>query len=69
MTRPRTPDPLVQALIAARRDRGWSQMTIALRMDATQQQVSTWEAGRIEPSLGTLRRWAAALDLTIMVGS
>lgn len=41
---------------------GWTQGDLAQRMGTTQSAVSAWEAGRVDPRLDTLQRWARALD-------
>lgn len=56
-------DPIVQQLIDARVRAGRTQREVAAFAGVAQNTLSDAEAGKTEPRLGTLRRWAAALDL------
>jgi len=47
----------------ARRERGWSQAELALRMSVTQPSVAEWESGRKAPNMKNLVRLAKLLDV------
>lgn len=47
----------------ARRERGWSQAELALRMFVTQPSVAEWESGRKAPNMKNLVRLAKLLDV------
>lgn len=56
-------DPLVQQLVAARRNTGMSQRSVAALAGMSQNTLSEAESGKHLPRLGTLRRWSAVLGL------
>lgn len=64
--RPAIADPIKAALRAERRRQGLSQTELAVRMGlTTYTNVQQWERGTKDPSLGNLRRWAAALGFDL----
>lgn len=52
-------------LSTLRRDRGWSQETLAARADVSRAEVSAIETGRLMPSVAAALRLAQALDTTV----
>lgn len=58
---------VVRALRAARIDAGLTQERLAERLGVTQSRVSTFERGHVVPDVPMLERWAAALDLRLVV--
>lgn len=44
---------------------GLSQETIGGQLNVSGQQVGSWERGDVMPQIGTVCRWAEALDLKI----
>ncbi len=56
------------ALARARRSAGLTQAELATRIGTTQASITRLERGRFLPSVRTLRRIAAALDLTFAIG-
>ena len=52
-------------LFNLRKERKWSQQELALRTHVTQQCVSQWENGLIEPTLTYLWRLADLFDVSI----
>ncbi len=58
---------LAAALIEARADAGISQEEIARRMQTSQPAVARLEAGKGNPSMNTLRRYAAATGTRLRV--
>lgn len=48
-----------------RKERKWSQEEVALKISVTQQCVSQWEKGLIEPTLTLLWRLADLFDVSI----
>lgn len=61
-------DKLRLALIKRRQQLRLTQTALAGRMSTSQSAVSDFESGRCSPRLETLIRWAAALDLNLLVG-
>ena len=59
------PGEVLEALVRRRQRLGWSQTTVAARMGTSQSAVARLEAGRGDPRLSTLTRYAAALDTTV----
>lgn len=51
---------LIEAMITARRDAKLTQAELAQRIGTTQSAIARLEAGRISPSITTLRRYAEA---------
>jgi transcriptional regulator with XRE-family HTH domain len=51
-------------LAALRRERGLTQAALAESLDVLANQISIYEAGKSEPSLGVLRQLAIALSTT-----
>lgn len=51
---------LIEAMITARRDAGLTQAELAQKIGTTQSAIARLEAGRISPSITTLRRYAEA---------
>jgi transcriptional regulator with XRE-family HTH domain len=58
-------DEVVDALVRRRQRLGLSQTEVAARMGTSQSAVARLEAGRSDPRLSTLERYAAALDTTV----
>lgn len=56
-------DPIVLQLIDARIRSGRTQRDVAFFAGISQATLCDAENGRTEPRLGTLRKWAAVLDL------
>lgn len=59
---------IARLLVAYRMDAGLSQQDLADRVGTNHSQISRIESGRHQTSLDTLRRIAAALDRTLVVG-
>lgn len=51
---------LIEAMITARRDAKLTQAELAQKIGTTQSAIARLEAGRISPSITTLRRYAEA---------
>ena len=51
---------LIEAMITARRDARLTQAELAQKIGTTQSAIARLEAGRISPSITTLRRYAEA---------
>lgn len=58
-------DPIVLQLIDARIRSGRTQRDVAFHAGIAQNTLSDSENGKTEPRLGTLRKWAAELDLEL----
>jgi ribosome-binding protein aMBF1 (putative translation factor) len=56
---------VIDALVRRRNELGLSQTVVAARMGTSQSAVARLEAGRSDPRLSTLERYAAALDTTV----
>jgi predicted transcriptional regulator len=56
---------VVDALVRRRQRLGLSQTTVAARMGTSQSAVARLEAGRGDPRVSTLSRYAAALDTSV----
>ncbi|MBQ8658438.1 MAG: helix-turn-helix transcriptional regulator [Clostridia bacterium] len=54
-----------EILFALRKARGWSQQELANRIFASQQCVSQWEQGLIEPTLTFLWRLADVFEVSV----
>ena len=52
-------------LIRYRKERNLSQREVALKISVTQQCVSQWEAGQIEPTLTFLWRLADLFEISV----
>jgi DNA-binding XRE family transcriptional regulator len=61
------PDRLIAALVEARDTAGISQSELARRSGIRQPEISRLEAGRLDPRLSTLRRYADAIGVDIRV--
>ena len=59
------PNEVLDALVRRRQRLGLSQTTVAARMGTSQSAVARLEAGRGDPRLSTLTRYAAALDTSV----
>jgi len=59
------PGEVLEALVRRRQRLGLSQTTVAARMGTSQSAVARLEAGRGDPRLSTLTRYAAALDTSV----
>lgn len=58
---------IVQALIDTRKNAGLTQKQLSERTGITQSDISKLESGDGDPSLKTLKRLAAAMDMTIKI--
>jgi transcriptional regulator with XRE-family HTH domain len=58
-------DEVLAALVERRQRLGLSQTVVAARMGTSQSAVARLEAGRSDPRLSTLTRYAAALGTTM----
>jgi ribosome-binding protein aMBF1 (putative translation factor) len=58
---------LVRAIIKERTKRGWTQAQLAEAIGSRQPVISRLEQGSANPSLGTLRKIAKALDVSLVV--
>lgn len=66
--RPATGDPILDALRAERERRGLTLQTLGEDLGrATYQTVWNWESGTNEPTLSSLREWAAALGFSVQL--
>ena len=59
------PTEVLDALVRRRQRLGLSQTAVAARMGTSQSAVARLEAGRGDPRLSTLSRYAAALDTSV----
>ena len=59
---------LIEAMIAARRDAKLTQAELAEKIGTTQSAIARLEAGRVSPSISTLRRYAEATGHQLQVG-
>jgi transcriptional regulator with XRE-family HTH domain len=57
--------PEIQVLISRREGLMLSQNEVGRRAHLAHSQISEWEAGRVSPNLIALKKWAAALGLTV----
>lgn len=61
-------DPIVEALRAERKQRGWTQTDVGRRVGHTSyQSVWSWENEAQEPRLSSLRAWAKALGFDVVL--
>jgi DNA-binding XRE family transcriptional regulator len=58
-------EPIIAALIAERKRRGWSCGDIARKIGVSRQAVNYWESGQTDPRLICLYRWADVLDFDL----
>jgi predicted transcriptional regulator len=56
---------VIDALVRRRAELGLSQTVVAARMGTSQSAVARLEAGRSDPRMSTLERYAAALDASV----
>ena len=56
---------VIDALVRRRNELGLSQTVVAARMGTSQSAVARLEAGRSDPRVSTLERYAAALDTSV----
>ena len=56
---------VIDALARRRNELGLSQTLVAARMGTSQSAVARLEAGRSDPRMSTLERYAAALDTSV----
>ncbi len=56
---------VIDALVRRRSELGLSQTVVAARMGTSQSAVARLEAGRSDPRMSTLERYAAALDTSV----
>ena len=59
---------LIEAMIRARRDAKLTQAELAEKIGTTQSAIARLEAGRVSPSISTLRRYAEATGHQLQVG-
>lgn len=59
---------LIEAMIRARRDAKLTQAELAKKIGTTQSAIARLEAGRVSPSIATLRRYAEATGHQLRVG-
>lgn len=62
-----TVDEIVNALVAERQHRKWSQKKVADLIGTAQSAVSEWETGISVPTLDSAARWSAALGMALAV--
>ena len=58
---------IIQAIIDARKNTGLTQKQLSERTGIAQGDISRLETGNANPSLGTLKRLAAAMDMTLKI--
>ena len=58
---------IIQAIIDARKNTGLTQKQLSERTGIAQGDISRLENGNANPSLGTLKRLAAAMDMTLKI--
>lgn len=59
---------LIEAMITARREAKLTQAELAEKIGTTQSAIARLEAGRVSPSISTLRRYAEATGHQLQVG-
>ncbi|MTE02132.1 helix-turn-helix domain-containing protein [Paracoccus sp. YIM 132242] len=59
---------LIEAMITARREAKMTQAELAEKIGTTQSAIARLEAGRVSPSISTLRRYAEATGHQLRVG-
>ena len=59
---------LIEAMIHARREARLTQAELAEKIGTTQSAIARLEAGRVSPSIATLRRYAEATGHQLQVG-
>ena len=59
---------LIEAMIRARQDARLTQAELAEKIGTTQSAIARLEAGRVSPSIATLRRYAEATGHQLQVG-
>lgn len=59
---------LIEAMITARREAKLTQAELAEKIGTTQSAIARLEAGRVSPSISTLRRYAEATGHHLQVG-
>lgn len=59
---------LLEAMITARREAKLTQAELAEKIGTTQSAIARLEAGRVSPSVSTLRRYAEATGHQLQVG-
>lgn len=58
---------VIEAMIRARAEAGLTQAEVAERAGTTQSAIARLEAGRVSPSVATLRKYAAAVGKRLRV--
>ena len=58
---------IIQAIIDARKNTGLTQKQLSERAGIAQGDISRLECGNANPSLNTLKRLAAAMDMTLKI--
>ena len=59
---------LIEALVQARSAASLTQSELARRLGTTQSAIARLEGGRVSPSFATLRRYAEATGMRLVVG-
>ncbi len=59
---------LIEAMITARREAKMTQAELAEKIGTSQSAIARLEAGRVSPSISTLRRYAEATGHQLQVG-
>ena len=59
---------LIEAMITARQEAKLTQAELAEKIGTTQSAIARLEAGRVSPSIATLRRYAEATGHQLQVG-
>ena len=59
---------LIEALVRARSAASLTQSELARRLGTTQSAIARLEGGRVSPSFATLRRYAEATGMRLVVG-
>lgn len=60
-------DTIAERLRRAREAQGVTQAEVGRRLGVAAGTVAAWESGAVEPSVGTLRRWAEAVGMRLVV--
>ena len=60
-------EPLADALLRARREKGWSQRDLSARAHLTQAQISRIENGEVDLQVSTLLELARSLDMDLQL--
>lgn len=58
---------IISGLVARRHALGWSQRDLGNILGTARQNIGAWERGEDAPTLGSLLRWARALDMHVRI--